>query len=327
MTSNIVVALSTARWGQSINTFRFRQRLNGEIMSKEAALADFKRNCLLFSLSITEALLGDKFRGGVDHQLWAHGQHPHLQLGLLCLGLLRLVLLCCWRLSILGVYHLWVVLCWDWDSGVERDCWDLARSTRQRGKQARHISSQSIVSDNNNALLAYILDADADEDDGEGLGGRGGFNPAAAATPQSSTAAPIMAPANARQRLRVPRHQWMKTGRGNRAGMSSSVVLVILVKSRSGGSCWRRGGQRHMPRPPQVGEVEVDHEKGTGKHIPRPSLNPQEGKREKRKTRGGTLNPEGADHECGWPVHMHLYTMTSSSTVELCAFDVTTIGL
>jgi hypothetical protein len=132
-------------------------------------------------------------------------------------------------------------------------------------------------------LLAYILDADADEDDGEGLGGRGGFNvsggtgatptttqpaatatsqPAAAATPQSSTAAPIMAPANARQRLRVPRHQWMKTGRGNRAGMSSSVVLVILVKLRSGGSRWRRGGQRHMPRPPQVGEVEVDHEKG-----------------------------------------------------------------
>jgi hypothetical protein len=43
------------------------------------------------------------------------------------------------------------------------------------GKQVEHVSSQSIVSDDDDALLAYVLNADADADDGEGfLGGRRG---------------------------------------------------------------------------------------------------------------------------------------------------------
>ena len=73
------------------------------------------------------------------------------------------------------------------------------------GKQGRHVSNQSIVSDDDDALLAYMLNADAD--DGEDSGGRGRGDrhsltvaqpaavtatsqPAATATTQPATATP-----------------------------------------------------------------------------------------------------------------------------------------
>ena len=143
------------------------------------------------------------------------------------------------------------------------------------GKQGRHVSNQSIVSDDDDALLAYMLNADAD--DGEDLiGGRGRGDrrsltaaqpvviataqPAATATTQPATAAPSNGLTTGRTNASMDEDRERGQSRHVRFGGSGHVVELGEAEEWRRSLEERRSDAHASTAPP--GQGEVDSEKG-----------------------------------------------------------------
>ena len=143
------------------------------------------------------------------------------------------------------------------------------------GKQGRHVSNQSIVSDDDDALLAYMLNADAD--DGEDLiGGRGRGDRRSLTAAQPGVTAPSQSAATAMTQPATATPANGLTTQGTNTSMDEDRERGQSRHVRFGGSGhaselgeaeeWRRSLEERrsdahasttLPR-----QGEVDHEKG-----------------------------------------------------------------
>jgi len=131
----------------------------------------------------------------------------------------------------------------------------------QGGKQGRHVSNQSIVSDDDDALLAYMLNADADDGDGHrrsltgrplsGYGGGGGSNVGGGAGAGATPAQPAAAtPANGSATQAMDEDREREQSRHVRFGGSELSEVEE----------WKQSLEE---RRSDAGQVEVDHGQGS----------------------------------------------------------------
>ncbi|KIJ94917.1 hypothetical protein K443DRAFT_125038 [Laccaria amethystina LaAM-08-1] len=145
------------------------------------------------------------------------------------------------------------------------------------GKEVRHVSSQSIVSDDDDALLAYVLNADADVDDGEVfLGGHQNIN-----------------------------------GRRWREGTGQARQVRWWSRSSRSGS----GRRTYPPNSTTTTDTSTFPNQDTSNRIPPPSLNPKEEEDERALNAVARETSQEIDNLTFYPPPVRLATGCVASSI------------